>query len=243
MLVLCYHAVSPTWPARLASTPGQLRAHLRHLHRLGFHGVPFTDAIQGRAGGRAVAITFDDAYASVLRRAKPALDELGWPATVFVPTDFPGSGRLLAWQGIDQWLGTPHEEELEPLTWDELRHLRDEGWEVGSHTSTHPHLPALDDGRLHTELTTSRERCVEELGDCASVAYPYGEVDERVVLATREAGYTCGAALHDGSTTGLLRWPRQGVYRVDGPLRFRVKVSRPARRALSAGLRDHLPRR
>jgi peptidoglycan/xylan/chitin deacetylase (PgdA/CDA1 family) len=47
-------------------------------------------------GGRdACAITFDDGYRDVLLRAHPVLEQLNIPATVFVPTGYAGSDRLL----------------------------------------------------------------------------------------------------------------------------------------------------
>lgn len=240
MLVLCYHALSARWPAPLASTPQQLRSHLEHLAGHGFVGATFTDAVLGRAGGRAVAITFDDAYRSVLEIGAPILEEIGWPATVFVPTSFPARREPMCWDGIDHWLGTEHEDELLPLDWDELRGLRDRGWEIGSHTCSHPHLPSIGDADLRRELEDSRATVLEEIGSCASIAYPYGELDDRVVRATRAAGYTTGAALADRADvlSETLRWPRVGVYRPDEPRRFRLKISRPARRlARSGGLR------
>ena len=51
----------------------------------------------------------------------------------------------MAWPGIDQWLGGPHEAELMPMSWDELRRLAEAGWEIGSHSRTHPMLTQLDD--------------------------------------------------------------------------------------------------
>ena len=34
------------------------------------------------------------------------------------------------------------------MSWAELRTLADAGWEIGSHTVTHPHLTQLDDATL-----------------------------------------------------------------------------------------------
>ena len=229
VLVLCYHAVSPTWPAPLSVMPDRFRDQLRTLADRGYRGTTFTDAVLGRAKGRRVAITFDDGYRSVLTRAKPILDELGWPATVFVPTEFPGRGEPMRWEGISEWLGTQYEDELLPLAWDELRGLRDAGWEIGSHTRSHPHLTTLGDEELHDELLEARLACEREMGSCTSIAYPYGDVDRRVVEAAREAGYESGAALPAGRhVRATLAWPRIGVYHGDDR-RFRHKASRVAR--------------
>ncbi len=185
---------------------------------------------------KAVAVTFDDAYRSVGTLAKPILDGLGWPATVFVPSDWPSRGAPMTWPGIDEWLGGPHEDELLPHDWDELRALRDAGWEIGSHTCSHPKLTTIDDAALARELRDSREACARELGACDSIAYPYGDVDARVVAATGAAGYRTGAALPARPHASQpLEWPRVGVYQADDLRRFRVKTSpavRGARRLL-----------
>src|SRR5205823_4829977 len=140
----------------------------------------FTEAVEARPAGRTVVVTFDDAYASVLHRAKPILDELGVPATVFVPTDWPGRGEPMAWPGVDQWLDGEHRDELLPMTWDDLRAVAGDGWEVGAHTCSHPRLTRLGDAELHAQLEGSRRTCEAELGrPCASLAYPYGDCDDR----------------------------------------------------------------
>ena len=58
----------------------------------------------------------------------------------------------MAWPGIDQWLGGAHEAELMPMSWDELGRLAEAGWEIGSHSRTHPQLTQLDDESVAHEL-------------------------------------------------------------------------------------------
>lgn len=228
-LVLCYHAIAKGWPADLAVSPDRLREQLDFLVRHGYRGATFSQIVAGEAPAKALAITFDDAYRSVLERAFPILSEFGLPGTVFVPTAMVGLPTPMSWPGIDKWLGGPHEEELRCMTWEELRRLRDEGWEIGSHTLSHPHLPKLDDGDLHRELAESREACRRELGaPVRALAYPYGEFDDRVVAAASDAGYEAAATLRPGRPDPL-RWPRVGVYPKDGMARFRLKVALPVR--------------
>jgi len=235
-LVLCYHAVSPTWPAVLSITPEQLDAQVSHVLRRGYEPVTFSQAVaHAGAPGKRVAITFDDGFRSVRELAKPILDRVGVPASVFVPTAFPGSGRPLAWQGTEQWLGGPHEEELGSLTWEELAALAEDGWEVGSHTRSHPRLSTLDDGALRDELAGSRRDCEERLGrPCTSLAYPYGDHDARVVRAVADAGYECAGALPELRerlpAAGPLAWPRVGIYHGEPGWRWRLKMSRVMRR-------------
>ena len=226
-LVLCYHALSTDWPAVLSVEPCEFERQLELLVERGYRGATFTDAVRGDAPERALVVTFDDAFRSVREHALPVLERLGLPATVFVSTDYPGSGLPMAWDGLDRWLGGPHAAELECMSWAELRALRDAGWEVGSHTHSHPRLTELDDEAAGRELADSRERCGAEMGaECTSLAYPYGATDERVMGLAAGAGYEAAGAL-DGRFRRRhpMRWPRIGVYRADAAWRFELKVS------------------
>jgi peptidoglycan/xylan/chitin deacetylase (PgdA/CDA1 family) len=225
-LVLCYHAVSPTWPAALSVTPERLATQLHHLVARGYCGATFSQIVRGEAPSKAVAITFDDGYRSVHRLARPILDEFGMLATLFVPTDFIGSEEPMAWPGIDRWLGGEHERELIPMSWDEVRELRDAGWEIGSHTKSHPKLTQVSDAELVEQLAGSRLECEHQLGACDSIAFPYGDHDDRVVEAAAAAGYTAAATLPaDYPRPTPLRWPRIGIYHADNGSSFRLKAS------------------
>jgi len=137
----------------------------------------------------------------------------------------------MRWRGIERWLDSPHRDELVPLTWAELVALRDGGWEIGSHTRTHARLIHVGDEALVAELTESRARLEAELGEpCRSVAYPFGEVDARIVDAARAAVYEAACALSTNvEVASPLAWPRIGIWRSDGPISFRIKVSRSVR--------------
>jgi peptidoglycan/xylan/chitin deacetylase (PgdA/CDA1 family) len=232
LLVLCYHAVSPSWPAELSVTPDALERQLAVLAHRGYRGARFTDALSTRRDGRVVSITFDDGYRSVLEIAKPILDRHGYPGTLFVPTDWPDAGRAMRWKGIDSWLGTPHEPELDCLTWPQLRELADAGWEIGSHTCSHPRLTDLDEDALARELRSSKAHIEAELGrPCTSLAYPYGIANARALDATREAGYAwAGTIPRVLSSPSPLMWPRAPIYHDDDLRRFGAKVSPSLRR-------------
>jgi peptidoglycan/xylan/chitin deacetylase (PgdA/CDA1 family) len=233
-LVLCYHAVSRDWQSPLAVRPEQLEEQLDFLVRRGYRGATFTEAVTAPPTRRTLAVTFDDGFRSVIEEAAPILDGLGLRATVFVPTRWPEDGGPMTWSGIEHWASGPHQHELASLSWPELRSLADAGWEVGSHTHSHPHLPELDDRRLLDELTRSRLECEQRLGlPCRSIAYPYGERDRRVVRATAVAGYV-GAATPP-VRLGLrrpLEWPRVGVWRGETFSYWRQKTA-PARGRLA----------
>ena len=231
VLVLCYHAVSPAWPAPLSVTPDRLEQQLSGLVRRGYRGATLAQVAESPQPGRRLVVTFDDAYRSVLTLAAPILERLGLPGTVYVPTDWAGRDEPMTWPGIDEWAGGPHEDELLPMSWEELRALGERGWEIGSHTRSHPHLTELGDEELRDELAGSRAECEARLGACATLAYPYGDQDVRVREAARDAGYLAAAALGRSLARGdRFAWPRVGVYHGDDDRRFGLKTSRVARR-------------
>jgi peptidoglycan/xylan/chitin deacetylase (PgdA/CDA1 family) len=245
LLVLCYHAVSPTWPAALSVTPEALDAQLGGLARRGYRGARFTDAVTAPPRGKTVVVTFDDNYRSVLELAKPILDRHGFPGTLYVPTNWVGAEKPMAWPGIDRWLGTEHEPELHALGWDELRYLEAAGWEIGSHTRSHPHLAEVaDDATLADELAGSKAVVEERLGvPCTSIAYPYGNFDPRVEAATAAAGYrAAGTIPRRLPDPRPLAWPRAPIFHEDDLLRARVKFSPLARRLRASKAMEPLER-
>lgn len=230
-LILCYHAVSPTWESDLSVTPVSLERQIDHLLRRGWRPTTFSDAVLGSRDRRAFAITFDDAFATVRTYAAPVLRQFGVRGTLFVPTSFLDGDGILSWQGIRGWRDTTEAGELRAMTWEQVGELAEYAWEIGSHTHTHPHLTELSDDEVREELVVSREHLAQRLGrPCESLAYPYGDVDDRVEELTRQVGYRTAAAL-PGSFTHLNihRYARLGLYNNDGPVRFWLKVARGTR--------------
>src|SRR3712207_1987741 len=93
LLIICYHAVSDTWPASMSVAARRLEEQVASLVRQGYEGATFTDAIRGDSGDRTLVVTFDDGYRSVLESGLPVLSGLGVPGTLFVPSSHVGSGR------------------------------------------------------------------------------------------------------------------------------------------------------
>jgi peptidoglycan/xylan/chitin deacetylase (PgdA/CDA1 family) len=226
LLVLCYHGISETWPASTSVRPEDFERQLSGFVRQGYGGATLSDALTARHAEKTLVVTFDDAHRSVLEFAAPVMARLGIPGTVFVPTAYPGSDRPMGWDGYDKWLGTEHEKELLCMNWDELRGLDADGWEIGSHTRTHPRLSRIGDDEIAVEMIDSRKACEESIGvPCTSIAYPYSDYDERAVRAASAAGYRFAVTVPRGPRAVLpLEWPRVGVYHGESARRVRLRV-------------------
>jgi peptidoglycan/xylan/chitin deacetylase (PgdA/CDA1 family) len=236
VLILAYHAISDDWDAVTTVTPTQLSEQVRYLLGRGYRSVTFERALSAPPPGKVVAITFDDAHRSVFEIGLPMLRELGAVATVFAPTDYIGTGEPTGWEGFEDDARGPHASELVCMDWDQLRAVAEVGWEVGSHTCSHPHLTRLSPEQRHHELVASRERIEERLQRrCRTIAYPYSDLDEDVVKAADLAGYSYAATIPVGHAPSLpLRWSRVGVFRTDSRRRFRLLTSRAVRGFLAA---------
>ena len=216
VLVLCYHGVAPG-SLHGEVTPEALRSQLRLLAERGYRWTTFTDAVLSSDAERIAAITFDDGIASAVEHGLPILDDFGAPGTMFLTVE------MLGWGGRLDAAGAAR--------------LAERGWEIGSHTMTHPVLTNVDDSTLAAELTRSKAE-LERLTarPCTAVSYPTGRCDARVVTAAEAAGYVAGAAL-EGATSapvGPLAWPRVGVRGDDSLHVFRLKCSGAVRWARSS---------
>jgi peptidoglycan/xylan/chitin deacetylase (PgdA/CDA1 family) len=159
--------------------------------------------------------------------------------TVFACSGYAEDGRPLEIRELAAPLAT-HPEELRTTSWDGLRDWAEQGLEIGSHTVSHPHLPALSDAELAVELRESRARIEDELArPCTILAYPYGELDDRVRNAVRRAGYEAAYALR-AETRPFDRYalPRVDLYRKDTALRSAAKTS--AIRLLPVSVQERL---
>jgi peptidoglycan/xylan/chitin deacetylase (PgdA/CDA1 family) len=239
LLILCYHAVSADWPVPGAIDPRTLERQLHQVLRRGYQPRTLDEGLRAPHGERSLCVTFDDGFESVFRLGLPLLQRLGVPATLFVPTDYVESGEPMCWSTLGRWAGTAHEAELRPMSWDEVRELARQGWEIGSHTRSHPHLTAIEEGQALDELIASRDACEERLqAPCRALAYPFGDWDEATVGQAAAAGYERAVTLanrliepiDDGDPLAL---SREGIYRNGGALSFAVGTS-PALRRLRA---------
>jgi peptidoglycan/xylan/chitin deacetylase (PgdA/CDA1 family) len=145
---------------------------------------------------KPVVISFDDGYRSVAQAAWPHMARRSWPGVLNLAVK-----NLQVSGGISQY---------------KVRRLLADGWELASHTLTHPHLPGLDARNLTREVSQSRAVLRARFGvPIDFFCYPAGRYDADVIRAVRRAGYL-------GATTTL-----EGLARPDEPYELRrIRISR-----------------
>jgi peptidoglycan/xylan/chitin deacetylase (PgdA/CDA1 family) len=234
---LCYHSIADRGAPYLALSAELFERQLALLRRLRWRSGTIEDleslARGERLGGRRVFLTFDDGFRDNLETAWPLLLEYGFRPLIFVLPGHLDEGGALRWPEVaDAHASFP--EEMRSLTWSQVDEMLGEGAMIGSHSMSHPHLCDLGDEALAVELGESRARLEQRIGACATLAYPFGECDGRVVDAAKAAGYRFAFSLPQGPDSGgePLRIPRLNVDRRDRPGRFALKLSAPGRRFL-----------
>ncbi len=227
-MILAYHSVSPVRRDPIAVPVEAFRTQVSWLARHGWRGVTLGEYLAAPAPRRGlVAFTFDDGYADVAQYAAHILESEGWRATLFVVTGLTGTDRMLKPERYLEKYGG-RAEDYRMLTWEAVGALAKRGYEIGSHSVTHPLLTTLPDEEALHEMAESRRMIESRLGVSARwFCYPSGDHDTRIAKLVREAGYegACVTPSGPGVTESPFTHRRIGVYRSDGPFRFRVKMS------------------
>ncbi len=76
------------------------------------------------------------------------------------------------------------------MSWVQLEKLRDDGFDFGAHTVTHPLLCYENDETVLRELSLSKQTLEERLGiPICAFAYPSGNYDQRIQELVRRSGF------------------------------------------------------
>lgn len=204
--ILLYHGIAPeAAPAfcRWVVRPEHFTAQMAYLRANAYTPLTVTQLaramLQPTAGlpERPVAITFDDGFADFYTHALPALQELGFVATLYVTTGFVG--------GTSRWLERQGAGDRPMLTWAQLRELCVRGVECGAHSHTHRQLDTIPRAMAMDEIVRSTALLQDGTGQpVITFAYPHGYYDGAVRQMVQAAGHmsACGvkhalSALHD----------------------------------------------
>lgn len=190
--ILCYHRFGPR-AAALTVTPAALESQMAWLASNGYAVIPFSRLeafLDGREAlpPKSVVITIDDGYRSTYEIAYPILRKHGFPATLFLYSDF---------------VGAP-----DALTWAQMREMVASGIvEVQAHSKTHSNLAVRQSDesearyreRVRREVEAPAETIRRELGVRTRVyAFPYGDVNDFVAAELKSRGISMGVTVTPG---------------------------------------------
>lgn len=223
LVVLQYHHIDDGTPPSTSTSPAVFLQHMQLIEDLGLDVVDLESATRAlvnptthddnsehdtRANNsplKQVAISFDDAYASIFHNAYPELKRRNWPFTIFVNTNAVNFKN----KGI--------------MSWQQLQQLVDDGVTIANHTASHAHLPSIPEGLtleqwLEKEIMSAQKELQEKLSRTSTLlAYPYGEFTldmfpwliERNILAF---GQQSGPIGQSSQQQALPRFPAAGIY-------------------------------
>lgn len=202
--ILMYHVIADAPPGapypELYVSEADFAAQLRWLARHGYQAVTQRDLWNHWHRGaalpaRPIVLSFDDGYRSVADAAFPHMQRRSWPGVLNLTVK-----NLRVSGGLSE---------------SRVRRLIAAGWELASHTLTHPDLTGLDASALAREVGRSRRMLRSRFGVPVDFfCYPAGRYDSRVIRAVRRAGYL-------GATTTV-----EGLARPDEPYELRrIRVS------------------
>lgn len=223
--VLAYHRFGPAAIDSMTVRTESFREQMRFLRDKGWSVIPLADLISALRDPAeplphaSVVITIDDGHRSVWTELRPEARSTRTPVTLFI---YPSAISNATYA----------------LTWDQLRALRDEGFDIEAHTYWHPRFdrerarlsPAEYDAFVTFQLQASRDRLEQRLGRRVSaMAWPFGLYSDDLIARARRAGYVAAFTLD-----------RRCVTRADDPLalpRFLVTETtwRAAFRQFTAG--------
>ena len=184
-VVLMYHRFDegtlPSTNIRL----DQLDAHIQELKSGGFTVWPLNRIVDHLKAGtvlpdRTIAITIDDAYASVFHKAWPQFQAAGFPFTVFVSTGQVGRSSNY-------------------LTWDQIRTMRNSGVLIGHHGAAHAHMAKASPLAVRADFKRANKAFKAGLGRLPEIfAYPYGEASNALQQLVKEQGFKAAFGQHSG---------------------------------------------
>ena len=190
--ILCYHRFGSD-EGKMMLSPAAFAQQMEYLQHNGYRVLRLSELYSFLGGARqlparAVVLTIDDGYNSMYHQAYPILKRYGFPATVFVYTDFIGA--------------------RDSLTWDQMKEMVGSGLiDVQAHSKTHSNLTLRSTGesdsryreRLTVEAVTPREVIQRRLHiNVSSYAYPYGDTNAMLIDELAKSNYRMALTVDPG---------------------------------------------
>ena len=171
--VFVYHRFGENnYPSTNIRMP-QFKKHLDELIKNNYNVVSIEtiiDALQNNKNlpEKTVAITIDDAFFSIYKKAWPILKEKKLPFTIFVST------------------GPVNSNSKNYMNWEQLKEMNNRGVTIGHHTKNHFHLVGKKKETIISEIEEASDDFLKNLGYVPDIfAYPYGEYSSEIKEITK----------------------------------------------------------
>ena len=192
--VIMYHKIdNNSAVSRLSVSPENFKRQMCFLKNQRYNVVKLEDLPEiikrNKIPPKTIAITFDDGYESNYTNAFPVLKQLGLHATIFI---------------IPAMVGTEGY-----LTWSQITEMSESGFiTIGSHSMTHPWLPAQPVQKLDQEIRDSKIAIESRLNkEAPSFSYPLGGFNKDVRERVARAGYKIAVATNPGK-----KYPKHDIF-------------------------------
>jgi len=191
--ILCYHHFSENCSSNTCIPTHIFDQQMKYLKDNGFRVIGLSELLgflqyRHAIPKKSVAITIDDGFRSGYEIAYPILKKYGFTATFFVYTDFVDTSK-------------------NSITWDQLRELKKDGFEIGSHTLSHCDLTKEKEGekdqvylaRITKELKSSKQIIDNKLEqDTIYLSFPYGTYNQTILRICEQEGYEIAVSVERG---------------------------------------------
>lgn len=184
MIALQYHSIESKFVFSPTIIPPKL--FFRHLKEFIGKNIKFVDPKNLENDG--VLITFDDGFITTFTNAFPIMEKFKVKGVVFLVVGFIGGENIWDANFLKK---TRH------LTKEEIEILLNSGWEIGSHSLTHPDLTKLNPKKLRREIEDSKKLLEDIFGRKVKYfSYPFGRYNQRVRELVIEAQYEMAFTSH-----------------------------------------------
>ena len=120
-----------------------------------------------------IVLTFDDSVASHATFVAPLLKKYGFGATFFITEGFDFAKNKKNY-----------------MTWEQIRKLHDDGFEIGNHTRRHISVGRQTEEQLHQDIAYIEKQCKKHgIPKPISFCYPAYQTTNRAVRVLNSRGY------------------------------------------------------
>jgi peptidoglycan/xylan/chitin deacetylase (PgdA/CDA1 family) len=182
-ILMYHHIVTGSAYSRYSISQSDFEEQLIALQENGYSSITISLLVEAIRSGaelppRPVVITFDDGNRDVYENAYPEMQEHHYKGVIYLVLNYMNNSCC--------------------MTTDQVIELVSDGWEVGSHSTSHPDINGMD-AALQNQVGYSQSALEELIGaPMNTFAYPYAMYDDYVLNGVKQY---YSAAVGVGSST------------------------------------------